>query len=447
MSPGTDPSNQNQSSNATRHPAFFFLYILVVGAAVLYMGTALPQVHGSWLTLGFLWLLMLGADFLPAWLPRGGYSTPASALDFAAILLFGPQVAALVVVSSSLISQLFLLRRPPLRAAYNASLFTLMVAASGHVFLLLGGTPGQVSLPGDLVAVAAAALVYFAVNAVGVSLVIGLFERISIVRVLRVNYIAAAFAHLSNLAIGATAVLVYLSVGLWGLLVFFLPLLAAGFGYRRYFEMKTDLLEFVRALVQVVDEVDPYTRDHSLRVAEYCKAVARQMRVPEREVEAIEYGALLHDLGKIGHQYHDILQKPARLDAREQLTMRAHPKRGADIVSRVRALSRAAQYVRGHHERMDGRGYPDGIEAGTLPLGSRILTVCDAFDAMTSDRSYRPAMPADRAIAELHRCAGDQFDEAVVEALDHLFAAGRLTLLYEPLVDEVEETVELRQVL
>lgn len=446
MSPGTDPSIQTPSTNAARHPAFFFLYVLVVGGAVLYLGTALPQVHGGWLTLGLLWVMMLGADFLPAWLPRGGYSTPASAMDFAAILLFGPQVAALVVVSSSLVSQLFLLRRPPIRAAYNASLFTLMVAASGHIFLLLGGVPGRLSLPGDLLAVTAAALVYFAVNAVGVSLVIGLFERISILRVLRVNYIAAAFAHLSNLAVGATAVLVYLSIGLWGLLVFFLPLVAAGFGYRRYFEMKTDLLAFVRALVQVLDEVDPYTRDHSLRVAEYSKAVARQMRVPERELEAIEYGALLHDLGKVGRQYQDILQKPARLDSREQLTMRAHPERGAEIVSRVRALSRAAEFVRGHHERMDGRGYPHGIEAAKLPLGSRILTVCDAFDAMTSDRSYRPAMPAERAIAELHRCAGDQFDEEVVAALDHLLASGRLTLLYEPLPEEREETVELRQV-
>jgi putative nucleotidyltransferase with HDIG domain len=445
MSPGTDPSIQNRSSNATRHPAFFLLYVLVVGGAVLYLGTALPQVHGSWLTLGCLWLLMIGADFLPAWLPRGGYSTPASALDFAAILLFGPQVAALVVVSSSLVSQLFLLRRPPIRAAYNASLFTLMVAASGHAFLLLGGVPGQVSLPANLAAVAVAALVYFAVNALGVSLVIGLFERISILRVLRVNYVAAAFAHLSNLAIGATAVLVYLSIGLWGLLVFFLPLVAAGFGYRRYFEMKTDLLAFVRALVQVLDEVDPYTRDHSLRVAEYSKAVARHMRLPEREVEAIEYGALLHDLGKIGRQYQDILQKPARLDRREQFVMRAHPQRGADIVSRVRALSRAAEFVQGHHERMDGRGYPHGVEAGRLPLGSRILTACDAFDAMTSDRPYRPAMPVDRAMAELQRCAGDQFDEDVVAALDHLFASGRLTLLYEPIA-ETEEPVPLQRV-
>jgi putative nucleotidyltransferase with HDIG domain len=403
------------------------------------------MVQGSWLTLGLLWILMLSADFLPAWLPRGGYSTPASALDFAAILLFGPQVAALVVVTSSLLSQLFLLRRPPIRAAYNASLFTLMVAASGHTFLALGGSPGQVSLPSDLLAVAAAALVYFLANAMGVSLVIGATESISFLRVLRVNYLAAAIQHLSNLAVGATAVLVYLSIGLWGLLVFLLPLVTAGLGYRRYFEMKRDLLEFVRALVQVLDEVDPYTRDHSLRVADYCKTVARHLRMSEREIEALEYGALLHDLGKIGRQYQDILQKPARLDFQEQVAMRAHPSRGADIVSRVRALARAADYVRDHHERMDGRGYPRGVQAGSLPLGSRILTVCDAFDAMTSDRSYRPAMPAEKALAELDRCTGDQFDAEVVNSLAGLLRSGRLEVLYQPLLEESEELPQLRQ--
>ena len=411
---------------------------------MVYLATARPSAHLSWWIIGVVWLLMVSADFLPAWLPRGGYSTPASALDFAAILLFGPQVTAILVVTSSLVSQLFLLKRPPIKAAYNASLFTLMAAASGHMYLVLGGTPGSLSFPAALPAVTAAAVTYFLVNAMGVSLVLGISQRVSVLRILQGNYLSGALQHLSNLAVGATAALIYLAIGLWGLLIFLLPLVTAGMGFRRYFEMKRDLLEFVRALAQVLEEVDPYTREHSIRVAEYSKQVARDLRVPEREIEDIEYGALLHDLGKIGRQYQDILQKPGALDFEERLAIRAHPDRGADIVARVGALSRAADFVRCHHERMDGKGYPRGVQAGTLPLGSRIITVCDSFDAMTSDRSYRSALSVEEAMEELRRCAGEQFDTQVVVALGELLDSGRMTLLYPP-AELQEEIYPARQ--
>ncbi|MGH6691918.1 MAG: HD-GYP domain-containing protein, partial [Gammaproteobacteria bacterium] len=344
----TEPGTvTNPAAGAPAQPsfAFRFLYGFVVGTAVLYLALVpVPATPALW-TLAVLWLGMLFADSLSALLPRGGYSTPASAFDFAAILLVGPQWAAWLVLTSSLLSQLVFLRRTPVRAVYNSALFTIMAALAGHFFERLGGVPGVVHLPGELGAVVAAGLTYFAVNACGVSGVLAATGSGAFRSVLRANYLASAPQHLSNLAVGATAAFLYLALGPWGLAVFLLPVVTAAFGFRRYFEMKRDLLAFVRALVQVLDEVDPYTRDHSLRVAEYSKAVARDLRLPAREVEDIEYGALLHDLGKIGRQYQDILRKPGPLDDAERSAIRAHPERGAEIVARVRALSRAAEVV------------------------------------------------------------------------------------------------------
>jgi putative nucleotidyltransferase with HDIG domain len=173
----------------------------------------------------------------------------------------------------------------------------------------------------------------------------------------------------------------------------------------------------VYALAAVLDDVDPYTRRHSLRVAGYARSVARALRLPESEVEEIEYGALLHDLGKLHREHHEVLVKRAPLSTEEARRIRRHPDQGADLVARFPGLERVAEYVRTHHERLDGAGYPRGLGAGALPIGARVIVVCDAFDAMTSDRPYRAAVAAADAFDELWRCAGTQFDARVVDAL------------------------------
>src|SRR5262249_25091692 len=155
----------------------------------------------------------------------------------------------------------------------------------------------------------------------------------------------------------------------------------ASLSFRLYFDMKQDLLEFVRALAEVLEEVDPYTRQHSVRVAEYAVRLARAMGMGERAVLDLECGALLHDLGKVGRQYQHILTKQGSLSLEEQATMRAHPAEGAAIVAKVRALRRAAEIVHDHHERPDGLGYPRGLRGADIPLGSRIVMIADAFDA------------------------------------------------------------------
>jgi diguanylate cyclase (GGDEF)-like protein len=167
------------------------------------------------------------------------------------------------------------------------------------------------------------------------------------------------------------------------------------------------------ALLQVVTEQDAYLDDHVERVAELAGALAQALGQPEHEVRRIRLAARLHDVGKTAIPA-EILNKPGPLDEREWEFVRRHPLIGERIVMAAPALANTAELIRSSHERIDGHGYPDGLAGENIPLGSRIICVCDSFDAMTSDRRYRRPIGIDAALEELKRNAGTQFDATVV---------------------------------
>jgi diguanylate cyclase (GGDEF)-like protein/putative nucleotidyltransferase with HDIG domain len=169
------------------------------------------------------------------------------------------------------------------------------------------------------------------------------------------------------------------------------------------------------ALARAVDAKDSYTRSHCETVAELCVLIASELGLDAERMARIRIAGLLHDVGKIGIS-DAILQKPAALTPEEAAVMRTHPDLGAHIVSAAE-LYEEAGWILHHHERLDGRGYPDGLGGNDVPLESRIIMVADAFEAMTSDRPYRPRRPVDEALAELDRHSGSQFDPACVAAL------------------------------
>ena len=149
---------------------------------------------------------------------------------------------------------------------------------------------------------------------------------------------------------------------------------------------------------------------------QYSVRLARALELPATEVEAIQRGAMLHDIGKIG-VLDEILNKPGLLNDEEMRVVQQHPLIGAEIVRSLTFLTTAQDIVRHHHERVDGRGYPDGIRGESFALGARIVAVADSFDAMTTDRPYRRALREQDALAELQLHAGSQFDPVVVDAL------------------------------
>ena len=208
-------------------------------------------------------------------------------------------------------------------------------------------------------------------------------------------------------------------VSQWAVLLFMVPLLLARYSFSKYNETRDLFFGTVSALSQAIDAKDGFTRGHADRVSRIAGAIARDMGLPERQIEQIELAGLLHDIGKIGVEDR-ILMKPARLDPDEKELMRRHPIYGASILEPSVSLRPLVPLVLHHHENFDGSGYPEGLKGEDIPLGSRILIVADAYEAMTSDRIYRKAIGHERAMDQLNRYKGIQFDPAIVRALEHL---------------------------
>jgi len=212
-----------------------------------------------------------------------------------------------------------------------------------------------------------------------------------------------------------------ITVGYWATLPFLVPLLLARYTFTKYAETRDLFFGTVSALSQAIDAKDGFTRGHADRVSRIAGAIAREMGIGEAEIERIELAGLLHDIGKIGVEDR-ILMKPMRLDADEQELMRRHPIYGASILEPSAALRPLVQMVLHHHENFDGSGYPEGLRGEGIPLGSRIIIVADAYEAMTSDRIYRKAIGHERALDQLNKYKGIQFDPKIVRSLEQLLA-------------------------
>ncbi len=416
------------SSPGTASPWFPFYYALVVAGGTGALAWMLPSLAGtSWLLAALWFALIFFTDAAPVNLPGGGFITVSSTVDYAGILILGPVPTALAEFAATLVLQLGVQRRPFHKAIFNASAFAGTVLAAGWAFRLLGGVPGApLAFPHILVPLLGMGLTYYGLNTMIVSFVIALSEGRRVWQVWQVNYIWTIFHMVASLPFGAAIAVAYRSLNVWGVVLFVLPLLLARYSFKLYIETKRDLLDFAGVLAGVIDEFDPYTRKHSQRVSVYSARIAREMGLSEREVERVEYGGLLHDIGKIKMSQRDLILKPGRLTPAERARISLHASLGAEILERVRAFQPLAPLVRYHHERMDGMGYHK-LPARELPMGARIVMAADAFDAMTSDRVYRKALTLADSLAELRRCAGTQFDASVVAAIERLVGRGELT--------------------
>ncbi|MBE0425063.1 MAG: PAS domain S-box protein [Nitrospirae bacterium] len=181
-----------------------------------------------------------------------------------------------------------------------------------------------------------------------------------------------------------------------------------------YKELKELFNGLIHSFVNAIDAKSPWTKGHSERVTIYAVSIAKEMGLKERDIEKLRIAALLHDIGKIG-TYDVVLDKPGKLTEEEFQLIRMHPAKGEEILKPVRQLQDLLPIIRYHHERMDGKGYPDGLQGEEIPLLSRIIAVADAFDSMTSDRPYRPNPPREYAISEIKTCIGTQFDPEAAE--------------------------------
>jgi putative two-component system response regulator len=188
-------------------------------------------------------------------------------------------------------------------------------------------------------------------------------------------------------------------------------------------------LASVQSLAEALEVKDPYTRGHSVRVSHYSVVIAQEMGIGGEMLRRIELGGHVHDIGKIGVR-EDVLNKPGKLTNEEYQHIMTHSMVGWKILAPLLGdMPEALNIVRSHHERFDGRGIPYGLAGTNIPIEARIAAAADSFDAMTSDRPYRPGLSMEEAIAELVRCSGTQFDPSVVTAVVAAVEGGRFTLI------------------
>jgi HD-GYP domain-containing protein (c-di-GMP phosphodiesterase class II) len=268
---------------------------------------------------------------------------------------------------------------------------------------------------GPVGAIVLSALVYYLTNYALVSLAAGLQQHVSPFRIWRLAVVRDFPTEGTQLAVGVVAA-VLAKVEPLTLPLLALPAVLLYSSIQRSMRLRSDTHDALSRLADLLDLRDPYTAGHSRRVAELSRTLALRMGMTREEADTIESAGQVHDIGKMVIDQ-AIIQKPGRLTDEERAIIEQHPVFGASIVARFNAYGDGHLIVRHHHERWDGRGYPDSLAGEAIPVGARIMAVADSFDAMTSARSYRGAMTIEQAATILREGAGTQWDPAVVSAM------------------------------
>ncbi len=369
------------------------------------------------LTFGVIFLLSLVSFFLSIELPTGGSTLSMTSLIFyTSIFNFGPFWTMIAAALAYFLYDRIKLHKSFIKYFHNIMQFSFSIFCAGLVFSLTGGKFGVFAIPGAIFPLTMMAMTYFVVNSLTVSCAIGFYENESALRVWYDNCRWQLFYTVASLPLLLLMLYLYEKMSEWGLILFFLPLMMIRQAYRLYLDLKRTYKETVLALVKGIEASDPYTSGHSERVSSYARGLATAMNLPFSDVEMIEIAAILHDVGKIGGEYHALIRKPAKLTDEEYKIIQEHPVLSADLVSHISFLRGDIEdIIRHHHESYGGNGYPDGLKGEDIPLGSRIIMVSDAYDAMTTNRPYRTALSHQQAIDELQRYIGYQFDPKVVE--------------------------------
>jgi HD-GYP domain-containing protein (c-di-GMP phosphodiesterase class II) len=397
-------------------PAKVYLVVLTAVALALtgYTMIIAGQFDVRWPTLLVLALLFLVCESVPTLLnvKHTAISVSFSA-SLAAVVLVGPEGAALVGLTA-----VFSVRPglPLVKRVFNGAQFAICGYVAGRVFETLGGRPGVPDIDdfnAIIVPYIGAAAVFVPLNFLLIGIMLSLVGELD-----QVPLRGLAPFMVSYLGYATFGLLI---AGLWATVqsisavLVLLPLFVARWAFGQYLAQQRSYDATIAALCQAVETKDFYTRGHCTRVSHAATMIAHQIGMGPERTRAIGYAGMLHDVGKLGVPT-KVLQKEGPLTEEEFAAIQLHPMRGLEIVRGIDFLDEAFAGIMHHHERIDGRGYPMGLAGDEIPEFARILSVADAFDSMTSDRSYRGAKPLDVAVEELHKGAGTQFDPIMVEA-------------------------------
>ncbi len=361
-----------------------------------------------------LFVFLILAQYYPLAISLNVKIVVNTSLIYASILLLPLPWSALVVGAGVALGH-EISRRPHLDGIINAGTSMLAAEIAQIVFVLAGGhiPPASIDLK-EAGALSLAALVLFLTERWLAAVSVAIYAHTRPWTVFRSVWNEALREEIALFLLGFLTVLV-VQIHLWAILLTAVPIALVYISLRNSLQLRVLTRDAVEKMADVIDHRDPYTAGHSIRVSELATRIAQEMRLPWEEIQLIRAAARVHDLGKIEIDS-NVLRKPGRFDDREWELMRRHPIVGAEIISRFPEFARGADYIRYHHERWDGRGYPYGLKGEEIPLGARIIAVADSYDAMATDRPYRKALSTDVIRRELARGAGVQWDPEVVAA-------------------------------
>jgi hypothetical protein len=375
---------------------------------------------------------------MPVFLFRSSAISVSFASVIASYVLFGTGIGVLVSLVQALVNAFTPKRKPLVKAAFNSGSLATSAFVSGTIYSAMAPERGDIAA--TLAAVGFSALGYFLVNTGLTAGVIAISERRSFFEVWRTNYAWMPVNFLATAAQGAALALASQALGIFGVLIFTLPLAVAWYSFRLYMSKSSEVrarnaelqsvnemlkrtndrleeshLSVIGALIGALEAKENARAAQAARTMTQAVAVAERLGLSEDECAAVKLGALFHDIGTIGVP-ESVLRKPGTLDEREWLEVKAHATIGANLLSNVPMLERVRPIVLSHHERYDGTGYPRGLKEDQIPLAAQIVAVADAYQAMTAERPYRSAMSQKSALKELRANAGTQFNPVVVEA-------------------------------
>lgn len=391
--------------------------IVVVAAAVLVVSPWRDVNWSAFVALGLFHVLYM--RMVPARIRRGFVMSAIFAIVLAAIILLPPSAAGAVVGVGLVGHRQATTEARRTKQFYNIAQGFLSTAVGSAVYHALGGSSALrvYDFPEALGPIVAAMVATWVLNDVFVAAVVSLVGTERFGRTYRQ---LLKDGWLPRFGYGLLGILIaVLWNGTYGALAVVLapvPVCVAGWAYMQYTAEERAYDGTIRSLIQAVEIKDYYTRGHSERVGRAAAMIGEAMRLKEKQVDMLRFAGMLHDIGKLSVPT-GLLTKEGPLTPDERAVIQSHPVRGVDMVREIDFLDEAYNGIMHHHERFDGRGYPAGLAADRIPVFARIIAVADAFDCMTSTRSYRRARSVEEAVAELWHCAGTQFDPAMVRAL------------------------------
>jgi hypothetical protein len=364
-----------------------------------------------------------------------------SVITGATLPLVGPWGAIVLVCCTALAYD----RAPLVKRIFNTSQMIVAVSAAAWVFHLLGGTEIHAGVfPYLLAPFFASLIVVCVVNGLLVAAIVHFHQDVPMRVVLQGTMAGSVLNYVGYGLFGLLLAVLWsdqgAGVGPAAAILVMLPLFVARWAYEQYAEQQRAYDRTVRALIAAVETKDLYTRGHSERVSAGSVLIAREIGMREDRVASLRYAGMLHDIGKLGVPTR-VLQKTGRLSPEELAIIQLHPVRGLEMVREIDFLDEAFAGIMHHHERLDGQGYPMGLAGDQIPEFARAIAVADAFDSMTTTRSYRNARSTTDALDELTRCAGSQFDPNMVTAMVAAIEEHGWEAESTPLLPAVEEDV------